>query len=320
MTTSTSGLSPAQEAGTTGSGCVFVVGMHRSGTSAATEVLASVGLNPPVPEDRFPTSQWNEHGNWESRGLTNFNDRLISQLGGTWSAPPVLGPGWERDTQLDEWRTRAKRLFARAYPRRPSLWKDPRLCLTLPFWRDVVEAPRAALLVYRDPLEVAGSLGARDGLTRLHSLALWERYTRAACTNLVGVPTFVSEHHRILEDPARWRRSVVDFLAGAGLAVEPPGPGEVPGSLDPRLRHHRSDGTVVESPGRSAQELFEQLRTFDGGHDAWQAPPLGEEPPWVGEVLDLHREVEQARRALASARSSRAYRVAGWLRGRGDAQ
>lgn len=320
MTRAAPGRSPAAEATATGSGCVFVVGMHRSGTSAATEVLTSIGLDPPVPEDRFQTSQWNEHGNWESRGLTSFNDRLLSELGGTWSAPPALGPGWQDDGGLDEWRARAGRLFARAFPRRPSLWKDPRLCLVLPFWRDVVGGPQVALLVYRHPLEVAGSLAARNGLTQLHSLALWERYTRAACSNLVGVPTLVSEHRRIVEEPNGWRRSVAAFLAGAGVAADPPGPDAVLESLDPRLRHHRSDGTAIDGPGGSAQELFECLRSFDGGHDAWPEPPLGEEPPWVGEVLELHREVEQGRRALASARSSRAYRVAGWLRGRGTAR
>ncbi len=288
--------------------------MHRIGTSAATEVLASAGLHAPAPDDRFPTSPWNEHGNWESRSLTGFNDRLLGHLGGTWSAPPPLGPHWEADSALDEWRAEARRLLARAYPQRPSVWKDPRLCLLLPFWQQVVDPPLAALLVYRHPLEVAGSLAARDGLTQLHSLALWERYTRAACSNLRGVPTFSSELRRILEEPAEWRGSVTSFLAALGVSVDAPGPDTVVGSVDPRMRHQRSESSFVAGPGRSTQELFERLESLEGEHRDWRDPQFDAEPPWVGEVLGLRQAVEQARRALRSAESSRAYRAARWLR------
>jgi len=316
LTVSSPRSSPAPEPGATQSACVFVVGMHRSGSSAATEVLASVGLHGPVPDDRFPTSPWNAHGNWESRGLTTFNDRLLRHLGGTWSAPPALDPRWEADSSLDEWRAKAGRLFAHAYPRRPSVWKDPRVCVLLPFWQQVVEPPQAALFVYRDPLEVAASLAERDGLTELHALALWERYTRAACANLHGVPTLLCDHRRILEEPAKWRGSVTRFLAGIGVPVEVPGPDAGPDAIDPRMRHQHSQGTPLSGPGRSAQELFERLGTLEGEHRHWRVPDLGAEPPWVVELLGLCREVEQTRGALRSAESSRAYRLASWLRGR----
>ena len=140
---------------------IFVIGMHRSGTSAVTASLAALGIALPEESNRIAASQWNERGNLESRALTDFNDRLLASQGGTWSGPPELPPGWEADPALDSWRAQAGRAFAKFLPSPPMVWKDPRNCITLPFWRTVVAEPLAAVFVYRDPLEVARSLQAR---------------------------------------------------------------------------------------------------------------------------------------------------------------
>src|SRR5580658_3699015 len=132
--------------------CIFIVGMHRSGTSATAGALAALGMASPSGSDRTSTTEWNERGNFESKRLMAVNDRLLSVLGGSWSGPPELEPGWEGDHALDDLRARAGRAFAQSFPTRPTAWKDPRSCLTLPFWRTVVTAPVAGVLVYRDPL------------------------------------------------------------------------------------------------------------------------------------------------------------------------
>lgn len=319
LTTSGPAADSTPRPGADGQACVLVVGMHRSGTSAATEVLASAGFHPPASDDRFPTSGWNEHGNWESRALTTFNDRLLRHLGGSWSAPPSLVGSWERDSSLDGWLAEGGELLARAYPRRPSVWKDPRLCLLLPLWKQLVAAPCATLFVYRHPLEVAGSLAERNGLTQLHGLALWERYTRAACSDLRGVPVFVSDYRRILQEPGEWRKAVTGFLADVGVKIDNPRAAAVGGSVDPGMRRQRSEGAVV-GPGRSAEDVFEHLKGFEGGHRAWPDPQFGAEPPWVGEILGLRLETEMAGRALRTSESSRAYRLARWLRRGGPAR
>src|SRR5580704_15895296 len=178
--------------------------MHRSGTSATTAGLAALGLATPSQSDRMASSQWNERGNFESRALTDLNDRLLFARGGTWSGPPALDPGWETDPTLDRWRPRARASFARVFPSRPLVWKDPRNCLTLPFWRAVIAPPSAAVFIYRDPLEVARSLEAREGVSVTYGLALWDRYVRSACANLVGLPTMLADYARILDHPSAW--------------------------------------------------------------------------------------------------------------------
>jgi hypothetical protein len=57
-------------------------------------------------------------------------------------------------------------------------WKDPRNCLTLPFWRKLLPELNV-LVIVRNPLEVAYSLRNRNEDTSYSfGLRLWEIYNR----------------------------------------------------------------------------------------------------------------------------------------------
>ncbi len=162
-----------------GQSCVYVVGMHRSGTSAVAGMLGRLGLCVPWGDDLIPATATNAGGHWESKQLVGLNHRLLARHGGTWSAPPDLSAGWEFDPGLDDLAREAAALFESSLGSRPAAWKDPRLCVVLPFWQRVVRPPTAAVFVYREPLEVAASLTARNGFQRLHGCAYAERCPRA---------------------------------------------------------------------------------------------------------------------------------------------
>jgi hypothetical protein len=289
---------------------VYVVGMHRSGTSAVAEVLAGTGFHPPRPDDRIVVSSWNARGNWESKRLTAFNDRLLARLGGSWSAPSALGAGWEDEPSLEEVRRDAVGVFEACFFERPAVWKDPRLSLLLPFWNTAVGPPAAAVLVQRDPEEVAGSLRARDGFGFVHGLALWERYVRSACEGLDGVPTFVTSYRRVTERPAEWQESVAGFLSDAGLPAEV----TARASLDPSLHHHRRGDAPTGWPATEARRLMTALDELEGPHRRWRPPDLGPEPEWVSDTLAMRSRLESARRSLRDLEASRAYKVARWTR------
>src|ERR1700723_2634758 len=179
---------------------LVVLGMHRSGTSALTGALGALGFNTPQPGERMDWPESNsEH--WESVSLTVYNDHLLTKLGGSWEAPPELSLKWEGDDALSELGSPLPILNA-AYPEPgPCVWKDPRLCLLLPFWEAFLPSPVAAVLVWRSPLAVARSLQKRDGMHLADGLALWERYNRAALMNLAGVNTFVCNYEAVVRDP-----------------------------------------------------------------------------------------------------------------------
>jgi hypothetical protein len=133
---------------------LLVVGMHRSGTSAITGALGALGLQAMHAKDRMDSPRSNpEH--WESKSLSHHNDRILRRMGASWDAPTDLPLGWHVDPDIVGDVDLAA-LVTSAYPEPgPSVWKDPRLCLLLPYWRSVLPAPLAAVFVWRSPLLAA---------------------------------------------------------------------------------------------------------------------------------------------------------------------
>jgi hypothetical protein len=303
----------------TGEACVLVIGMHRSGTSATAGLLAHLGLAVPSPEDLLASSRAaNERGHWESRGLLRFNNRLLRHLGGTWSTPPRLEPGWEGEASLDSWREEAASVFGDILPARPAVWKDPRNCVLLPFWRTVLAPPVAAVFVLRHPAEVSASLRARDAMPVTYGLAVWERYVRSAAAGLTGLPTLVGDYRALVADPEGWCERVVGFLEQCDVGVDPAARAGAAGFVDGDLRHQRIPSEQGEAAMASTTELWRLLAARTGEHRPWLGPDLGSEPQWVDDVLTVAREAEVARIEQAALNSSRAYRVAravtGWRR------
>ena len=168
-------------------GSVVILGMHRSGTSAMTRVINLLGLPVCNASDLYGAPD-NPTGHWESASLTAFNERLLSLLGGRFDAPPYMRDGWEKDRAIADLYSEAAAVFGRVYTTKTWVWKDPRTCLTLPFWRSIWADVPVAVFVHREPLEVFRSLSRRDGTGKAHCVALWERYVRSALHNAKGLP------------------------------------------------------------------------------------------------------------------------------------
>jgi Glycosyl transferase family 2/Sulfotransferase family len=268
-----------------------VVGMHRSGTSAVANVMARLGLALPDESDLITPGPYNERGYWESRRFVTYDDRVLRHLGGTWSAPPAPAPAWERadDVAMAELRAGARE-FARVEFTDPHLvLKDPRLCITLPLWRTVLEPPPVAVLVLRDPLEVARSLEHRNDFPLSLSLALWRRYVQQSVTAVEGLPVLVVEYGELLRDPTRSVGALASFLAEQGLPVDVGVP-EAVEALAPDLRHHRDhadDGHQALGSVLSEQREFAAALVRHGGAEKWSPPPLPPEPGWVGDLIEL---------------------------------
>lgn len=283
------------------------------------ETLNRLGLNSPRADDLIPAGPWNRQGHWESKQLSGFNERLLRRLGGAWTSPPELHAGWQSDKALDDLRIEAASTLAAIFGPRPIAWKDPRLCVVLPFWETVISPPAAAVLVYREPLEVAASLTSRNGLPTTHGLALWERYLRSACTNLAGIPTVVTDYQRVLERPAEWFAELVDFLRDVGVVVDHGSAASALASINADLHHQRIDSGQRSGSVMCSEETMDILRDLQGPHHPWRAPALGPEPAWVADVLAVRRMYDKLKRTYEAATTSRAYRLASWIRRRAPA-
>lgn len=288
MNTPTAGRPPAD----TG---IVVLGMHRSGTSAITRVINLLGVPLVGVSSLLPPTQDNPAGHWESGPLTVFNDSLLSDLKGTWFTPPALGPEWTGDEKLTDKIKEARDLFEEQAPKGAWVWKDPRLCVLLPFWQKVIEQPLSAVIVYRHPLEVAQSLTTRDGFTNHYALCLWERYIRSTLANAAGMSAFVIRFEKLLAESGL-RQEIVEFLQNQGALVDPAGATDSPGDfLNDDLRRARVGDGENKDPNMSEAQarLFEVMETLQGVHGRFQPGELPVPTPGLDEVL---REPKMAQR------------------------
>jgi hypothetical protein len=153
--------------------------MHRSGTSMIADLLRSCGVDLGPERDLLPPAPSNPEGFWENRSFLRINEHILKALGGAWDRPPKMeSVDWENDWEFSRLRAQAERLGRSFRGREPWGWKDPRNCLTIPFWRKIFPQMRVLVCV-RNPLAIAESLHARDGFSRGESFELWLRYTKA---------------------------------------------------------------------------------------------------------------------------------------------
>lgn len=260
-----------------------ILGMHRSGTSATTRLVNLLGLSMCRERDIF-SGPWNPTGHWESIRVAKLDERLIAQMGCRWWYPPPAGaPYHEWAAKITTEAAFAAQVFNGVHEQRPWVWKDPRACLLVPFWRRALEDRFAVVLIVRHPLEVAESLQRRNELPLPFGVALWERYNRLLLEHVDGLPVLVSRYEELVADPVDWCARAAAFLGEVGIAVRAGAPGgAVEDFVDPRQRHSVHSGAEQIS---DAAALLEVIDSQLGAHTRFQTPALGPEPASVEQEL-----------------------------------
>jgi hypothetical protein len=269
---------------------IFVLGAARSGTSAATRVVNLLGVPIAPDEELKPPDDENPRGYFESRALTSLNRQLLVEIGGApYGSAPQFPAGWMQDPRLEPLRREAPELMQRVHPTTPWVWKDPRTCLTLPFWIDVLDVDPIVVLVYRDPLAVAESCVQRDDAPIPVTLGIWERYNRAAILNADGLPAYVVSYERLVETPRPIATEIASFLRRQGLEVADPGP-ELEAFVEPALHRSRPRIAASNLPSPEQRELVAILDELQGAHEALPARELAAETDWVDGLLEAARK------------------------------
>jgi hypothetical protein len=213
---------------------VCIAGMHRSGTSMVTKMLHSAGLYLGPEADLMPSGTERRERHWEHRRFVKINAALLARLYGAWDCPPPLPIAWQ-SPRLAALRGRAEALVAAFAGREPWGWKDPRNCLTLPFWQTIL-GPIPTVIIVRHPLEVAMSLRERNGFSYALGLALWQAYNERLLAAAAAGPRLVTHYDRYFPDPAG---ELGRLLAFVGLAVDDERIATVGAVQTADLRHHR---------------------------------------------------------------------------------
>jgi hypothetical protein len=272
---------------------LMVVGMHRSGTSAVTGALGALGFNTPHQDDRMGWHEFNPD-HWESVSINRFDEGLLASMGGSWEAPPDLAPGWENGTEPHQVPDPAAVVTTAYRDPGPLVWKDPRLCILLPYWRRILPPPLAAVMVWRSPLSVARSLHRREGMPLANGVALWERYNRCALEHLVGVDTYVCDYETVLDNPLAEFTAVADWLSTLPQFDAQASEWNLESAASMITeRANQPPGAYAEPDDElllvQQRELITRLSGLQGGHSPLGPTSLMSESGWTTALLAAHR-------------------------------
>lgn len=253
------------------------MGMHRSGTSATTAALAAVTDGAEIPPDDFPACDDNARGYSESQCLTAINDILLSARGGAWDKLPDFEANWVDQLFAGEAPKLVGDHFDKVFTTNAWIWKDPRTCLTAPFWLRVLkDRLDGIVIVFRHPEEVAASMAASRPISYAAALDLWSAYTRAALRSAIGYRTLITSYHSLLDRPDTWLARVGDLIEGTPLRLVADPALTLMGVASPALkRHARVPGESPDLPPQ-ASALFAELMGLEGVHHrlSWRTADL----------------------------------------------
>ena len=156
------------------------MGMHRSGTSLVMGLLSKCGVY--IGNNLLMGARDNPKGHFEDRGFLRTNDQLLRRNGGSWKTPPDGVSYQGMKPQMEK--------FLEAWPKDKIVgWKDPRICLTFPLWKRLIEPePIKVILTYRPIEQIAASLQARNGFTMEKGRKLAKYYYDQATRNTRRIP------------------------------------------------------------------------------------------------------------------------------------
>lgn len=282
---------------------LVIVGSYRSGTSVATRAVNLLGMPVTHYSDLVPPAAAIPTGFWESALMNRHNEWLLRQVGGSWCFPPCKEKS-EKLLARDQWLPASRNLFRHVHRTRQWAWKEPRLCLTLPWWRKVLPEICCGIFMVRHPLECAASSRECLGVDEDWGLAIWERYIRQALSGLAGLPVKVSTYESFQRMPLLWGETVLEMLSGTGLRA----PAGWHHAVDSLVRRENNRSAISQSRRLPAEfsELWDKLAGLEGFHMAFPDARLEPESSWTAELLASRRSASAAVRrvrALLSAPS-----------------
>jgi len=193
---------------------VFILGMHRSGTSALAGMLAEAGFA--APSDLMPATTANPKGYWESLSIIRRNEDFIIEMESHWSSSLPLPAGWSESISARKWRTSLVNLISEAYAGAElPIIKDPRFCkllIGLEPWLESNLIDTSFIIPIRHPLEVSNSLHQAEGIELYNALSLWvESILMAEHATRERKRKFIS-FDDLIQDPSNALETCLKFI------------------------------------------------------------------------------------------------------------
>jgi hypothetical protein len=218
---------------------ITILSAPRSGSSALSRVLASMGVWFGPRRGQLRATPFNPHGFFETEMMLELNekilrttsaaeaDSILRTIGLTpvdlerisrpwyWSAAWTPCTGEEilaEDINLEM--AAAADAFGSGHL---SAWKDARFCMTLPLWERYIRP--IPILLWRHPVEVAQSLERMMGVPGVYGQHLWAAYTHASFRVTEAHNRYVVGHRMLVDAPESVIAGIAEFLDKEGLGA-----------------------------------------------------------------------------------------------------
>ncbi len=254
---------------------IIILGMHRSGTSTLAMRLEKSGLH--MGDQLLGAGMGNPLGHYEDKKILKLHNDILAFNQQDFRVTEKIS--WVFDQQHYDERNR---IIAERNSKHSAWgWKEPRTCLFVDFWEEVLVDP-LYLVVVREPSSVVQSLLSRDWnqALRFRSLNLPRRWKarflmkrkRQKTANLY-LRTYIHYNRCIIEDVLKRKRNynVIPFekiIQGKAIphqeiqefGIQLENPGEVAGA---RALKRRSFNLDLNSANLSqAEALFDQISSY----------------------------------------------------------
>jgi hypothetical protein len=198
---------------------ILVLGMHRSGTSALSGALCALGAAAPK-KTLMGSHPCNLKGLFEALSIAQSHDEFLAAAGSSWHDWQKFDLQWARSPAAAPHAERIKTVLLDEFDDEPLiLLKDPRICRFVPYTASLLadlEISFIAVLLVRNPLEVALSLQRRDNFAISKSILLWLRHVLDAEYYSRGIPRCFLSYEGLLLD---WRQQVERICQQTGVAL-----------------------------------------------------------------------------------------------------
>jgi hypothetical protein len=225
---------------------IFILGMHRSGTSTVSNFITSLGYDlgrhPMAPREDNPK------GFWENTEITRVNDEILALHGLRWDSLTLT-----RDLPIKsicndkQIASKVLQVVEKEFDADNICIKDPRMCYLLPLWKTVLNEANYEtqyVTVNRDPAAVAKSLSKRDMMSFERGLLLWLLYSVSLARHIAGSSTIAIDYDELMKSPA-------DSLEPLKLL----NPGEFEEQLSKFVDEFLSDNLYHHSPTETTNPL-----------------------------------------------------------------
>ena len=207
--------------------------------------------------DLIPPHKENPEGFWENIHFVALNEKLLMLQNGGWDFPPELPSGWHLGQNLYDIKNKALALIGKFAQQPHWGWKDPRNCLTIDFWKSIIDDLKVIICV-RDPREVAQSLHKRGVSSAAFSFNLWMKYNQAILHSTDPGKRIVTHYESYFTDSKAELKRVADFV---GISIQKNRIEKAAATIQSALWRNRA--REFEIPPRVAS-LYESLKENAG--------------------------------------------------------